>query len=201
MLFKTAERTTMKKTTKALSFLLSLCMMLSVFTFTVFAETQSGTCGDNLQWTLDNEGTLIISGTGDMYNYEYSSDEVLHILANDIESCGYQVEKSKRAEDKINVPVLFGRNGSLEKYFNADCYSSLEKVVIEIEAGRAVSNYQFLKDLFQACVMHDVDYLIIAVRNIYRNSKDFDKVINFLDTLYASNRLILPLKGILIIGY
>jgi hypothetical protein len=143
----------------------------------------------------ENEGKI------SSLDYEYSSDEVLHILANDIESCGYQVEKSKRAEDKINVPVLFGRNGSLEKYFNADCYSSLEKVVIEIEAGRAVSNYQFLKDLFQACVMHDVDYLIIAVRNIYRNSKDFDKVINFLDTLYASNRLILPLKGILIIGY
>lgn len=76
-----------------------------------------------------------------------------------------------------------------------------KKVVIEIEAGRAVSNYQFLKDLFQACVMQDVDYLVIAVRNIYRTSKDFDKLITFLDALYVSNRLILPLKGILIIGY
>lgn len=34
----------------------------------------SGTCGadgDNLTWTLDDEGTLIISGTGDMYDYDY----------------------------------------------------------------------------------------------------------------------------------
>lgn len=49
--------------------------------------------------------------------------------------------------------------------------------------------------------MQDVDYLVIAVRNIYRTSKYFDKLITFLDALYVSNRLILPLKGILIIGY
>lgn len=34
---------------------------------TAFASTvDSGTCGDNLTWTLDNAGTLTISGTGDM---------------------------------------------------------------------------------------------------------------------------------------
>ena len=36
----------------------------------------SGNCGadgDNLTWTLDDEGTLIISGTGDMKNYNYDS--------------------------------------------------------------------------------------------------------------------------------
>lgn len=32
---------------------------------------RSGTCGDNLAWTLDNSGTLTISGTGDMYDYAY----------------------------------------------------------------------------------------------------------------------------------
>ena len=30
----------------------------------------SGTCGDNVTWTLDDEGTLTISGTGKMYDYE-----------------------------------------------------------------------------------------------------------------------------------
>lgn len=29
----------------------------------------SGTCGENLTWTLDDEGTLIISGTGEMMDY------------------------------------------------------------------------------------------------------------------------------------
>ncbi len=73
--------------------------------------------------------------------------------------------------------------------------------MLEVEAGRAVVNNQFLKDLFQACMMHGVNYLGIAVRNIYRNSNDFDRVIRFIDTLYASSRIRLPLKGILIIGY
>lgn len=31
-----------------------------------------GTCGENLTWTLDEEGNLTISGTGDMYNYHLS---------------------------------------------------------------------------------------------------------------------------------
>ena len=30
----------------------------------------SGTCGENLTWELDSEGTLTISGSGDMYDYE-----------------------------------------------------------------------------------------------------------------------------------
>jgi hypothetical protein len=129
------------------------------------------------------------------------SNEVLRIVKDDIKKLGFNVEESKKDKDKIQVPVLFGRNGSLEKYFEADCYNPSEKIVIEVEAGRAVTNYQFLKDIFQACVMHDIDYLVVAVRNVYRSQKDFDSVINFLDTLYASNRLKLPLNGILIIGY
>jgi len=85
--------------------------------------------------------------------------------------------------------------------FDADAYNELEGFVIEVEAGRGVTNYQFLKDLFQACMMHEVSYLAIAVRNKYRNSRDFEKVQTFFETLYASQRLTLPLKGILIIGY
>lgn len=33
----------------------------------------SGTCGDNLTWTLDDNGTLTISGTGEMTNYNTTS--------------------------------------------------------------------------------------------------------------------------------
>ena len=90
-------------------------------------------------------------------------------------------------------------NGS--QSFEADAYNAEEGFVIEVEAGRGVTNYQFLKDLFQACMMHNVHYLAIAIRNQYRTSNDFDKVCRFFDTLYASNRLTLPLRGILIIGY
>ncbi len=33
--------------------------------------TGNPSCGDNLTWTLDEAGTLTISGTGEMYNYDY----------------------------------------------------------------------------------------------------------------------------------
>ncbi len=133
--------------------------------------------------------------------YQFNSDKVLSFLRNWLERNNFKVEKSKKKLDKINVPVLFGKNGKLEKFFEADWLNIKTKTVIEVEAWRAVSNYQFLKDLFQASVMHDVEYLVIAVRNVYRWNNDFEKVISFIDTLYSSNKLILPLSWILIIWY
>lgn len=129
------------------------------------------------------------------------SNEVLEKLTLSLIELNYRVEISKRTVDKIKVPVLFGLNGKLEKYFDADAYSEEFKTVVEVEAGRAVTNYQFLKDLFQACMMHEVDYLVIAVRKSYAKNQDFQTVITFFETLYASGRLTLPLEGILIIGY
>ncbi|AVK95639.1 hypothetical protein LS41612_04805 [Lysinibacillus sphaericus] len=53
--------------------------------------------------------------------------------------------------------------------------------------------------------MQNVEYLTIAVLNKYRTRNkinfDFDEVCKFFDALYSSDRLNLPLKGILIIGY
>lgn len=130
-----------------------------------------------------------------------SSDDVLSKVADGLEGCGFKVERSKRGPDKIRVPVLFGRNGRLEKAFDADGYNMDTRTVIEVEADRGVLNNQFLKDLFQACMMHDVDNLVIAVRNTYQKVEDFEVVTTFFETLYASGRLQLPLKNILIIGY
>jgi hypothetical protein len=133
--------------------------------------------------------------------HKHSSNAILSKVRIDLEAIGYLIEKTKKRNEKIRVPVLFGRNGTLEKCFDADGFNKETKTVIEVEAGRGVTNYQFLKDLFQACMMHDVEHLVIGIRNKYSNRKDFEIVVTFFDTLYASNRIKLPLKGILIIGY
>lgn len=133
--------------------------------------------------------------------HNLTSNEVLLTIAEGLEKIGFKVEKSKSAEDKIPVPVLFGLNNQPSKSFLADAIHINEKIVIEVEAGRGVVNNQFLKDIFQASMMIDIEYLVLAVRNTYRGSDDFQKVYNFLDTLYTSQRIILPLKGILVIGY
>lgn len=130
-----------------------------------------------------------------------SSNEVLECLRPHLEKINYIVETGKSKTKKISVPVLFGNENAIDKSFNADALSLDGRIVIEVEAGRATENNQFLKDIFQACMMHSVDYLVIAVRKTYRGHADFEIVYTFLETLYISNRLHLPLKGILLIGY
>lgn len=130
-----------------------------------------------------------------------NSNSVLEELRPGLEKINFYVEKGKSNKDKIHVPVLFGNDNEIDKSFNADALSKDGKIVIEVEAGRAVANNQFLKDIFQACMMFEVEYLIIAVRNDYRGTDDFKKIYTFLETMYISNRIKLPLKGILLIGY
>jgi hypothetical protein len=137
----------------------------------------------------------------DSATHDLPSNEVLALAAPHLVNAGFTVEVGKRAEQKINVPVLFGLNGRLEKSFDADAHHQAGGFVVEVEAGRGVVNNQFLKDLFQSCMMHDVFYLAIAVRNLYKGRQDFDVVCRFLNTLYASQRLQLPLRGILVVGY
>ena len=57
--------------------------------------------------------------------------------------------KIKTKNNKIIVPVLFGKNGKPDKTFNPDAYHPELGIVIEIEAGRAIINNQILKDFFQ----------------------------------------------------
>jgi hypothetical protein len=130
-----------------------------------------------------------------------NSDSVLKILRPSLEEINFKVEISKSQIDKIKVPVLFGLNNKIDKSFDADAVSFNGKIVLEVEAGRAYANNQFLKDIFQACMMPSVEYLILAVRNDYRGNDDFSKVFTFLETLYINSRLILPLNGIVLIGY
>lgn len=42
------------------------------------------------------------------------SNDVLHILSEPLMALGFKAEVSKRREDKIRIPVLFGRNGEME---------------------------------------------------------------------------------------
>ena len=138
----------------------------------------------------------ISSGTNDLV-----SNDVLAVLRPYFEKIGFVVETGKSKEEKIDVPVLFGVDNKVDKSFYADALSQDGRIVIEVEAGQATENHRFLKDIFEASMMFDVEYLVLAVRNKYRSHNDFDRVFTFLETLYISNRLHLPLKGILLIGY
>lgn len=134
-------------------------------------------------------------------SHTLESNAVLKKVAPDLIKAGYQVEEGKKSDEKIKVPVLFSLNNHVDKFFDADAVNFDERVVIEVEAGRACDNNQYLKDIFQASMMYGIDYLVIAVRNVYKRKHDFEKVYTSLETLYINGRLQLPLKGILLIGY
>ena len=62
---------------RVLSVVLSVLLLLSVLPFAAAAQTVgSGECGaegDNVTWTLDDDGTLTLSGSGSMKNYAWNS--------------------------------------------------------------------------------------------------------------------------------
>ena len=64
---------------KVISLFLSLTMLLSIVSvvdFSAYADVQTGSCGDNVTYSLDTEtGVLTISGNGNMKNYnDYDYD-------------------------------------------------------------------------------------------------------------------------------
>ncbi len=143
----------------------------------------------------------IDSSKNDTNEHRKKSNEVLAVLADDFAKSGYEVERGKKKDQKITVPVLFGERGSSFQAFEVDCWHRQEKIAVEIEAGRAYENHQFLKDIFETSMMVDVDYLVLAVRNVYRNKNDYAAINKWLETLYLTNRIRLELRGILLLGY
>ena len=75
---------------KVISLFLSLAMLLSIVSvvdFSAYADVQTGSCGDNVTYSLDTEtGVLTISGTGDMYSYGpfYENTNIKSVI---IENC------------------------------------------------------------------------------------------------------------------
>ena len=50
-------------------------------------------------------------------------------------------------------------------------------------------------------MMSSVDRLMICVRNDYLGSDDYLKIRKFFETMYISNRIGIPLKEVVILGY
>jgi len=69
---------------KLLSMILVLCLMVSMMPMMASASTtQSGTWG-NLNWVLDDDGTLTISGEGEMEDFSYSGRDAWRAYEDDI---------------------------------------------------------------------------------------------------------------------
>ncbi len=107
----------MKK--RLLSFVLAVLMIASLLPATALAAgiVDSGTCGaegdgSNLTWTLDSDGVLTISGSGDMYDY-YSSSAPWHgsssrvksaVIADGVTSIGEKAFYKCESLTSVTIP-------------------------------------------------------------------------------------------------
>lgn len=103
------------------------------------AEIKSGTCGDNLKWTLNYQGVLTITGYGRMTNYQWGTspwygDKVKRVIlkaeggTGSIDSIGDYAFAGCDKLTSINIP-----NRVRIAYHMLDGCSSLETIVIPDE--------------------------------------------------------------------
>ena len=134
-----------------------------------------------------------------------TSNVALAAVRPGLTKLGFKVESGKAGAQKITRPVLFGEQGKSIVSYDVDGFHAEHGVVLEVEAGRGAANNADYRDLVRASLMVGADYLILAMMLEYRAGKavtrSYEQTRNRLDAIYASDRLKLPLKGVLLVGY
>lgn len=136
------------------------------------------------------------------------SDQALQFLRPDLETIGFRVEGGTE-EPTIYRPVHFGEFGRPDRQYQIDSYHPVYKIGLEVEAGRSIRGNAVYRDIIQTCLLVGVDYFALAVPQKYPFSakgkqvidRPYEVTISILDSIYSSERLKLPLKGVLLIGY
>lgn len=137
-----------------------------------------------------------------------TSDEALAVLRIDLSALGFHVEAGKRTTEKIKRPVFYGENAQPNLQYEVDAWQPEWRAGLEVEAGRAWMGNAIYRDLIQALVMVDMDYLILAVAKSYRYrtggrvtvSRDYDNTVAVADALYGHSRITMPFS-LCVIGY
>ena len=95
-------------------------LYLSCVNVSAAGIVKSGSCGDNVTYTLDSAGVLTISGSGIMYNYgsytstpwydwKYNVETV--VILNGVTSIGNNAFRSKESIRKVTIPGSVTRIG------------------------------------------------------------------------------------------
>lgn len=133
-----------------------------------------------------------------------SSDAVLKELSSGLEGLGYDVESGKTKAAKISRPVLFGENGVAEVSYEIDAFHDKLSVAVEVEAGRGAANNADYRDIVRTSLILDAEFLAMLTPISYRSTTTiaaYSKTRAQLQAIYASDRLRLPFRGVLLVGY
>jgi hypothetical protein len=138
-----------------------------------------------------------------------SSDGVLQRLSEGLVALGYAVETGRAKAGKIIRPVLFGENGLPEVSYEIDAFHDQLGVAVEVEAGRGAAGNADYRDIVRTSLILDAKYMVMMLPLRYRTMAGkrehaipaYDRTRAQLDAIYASERLLLPFKGVLLVGY
>lgn len=126
---------------KQVKWIMPLLLVLVLFFTTARVEAaeifREGTCGENLTWVLTEDGTLTISGTGEMENYSYSNyspwrnSEVVQnvIIQEGVTSIGDEAFMGCQNLASIDFPTGLV---SIGNYAFKDCNSYLTSVELPV---------------------------------------------------------------------
>ena len=139
---------------KVISLFLSLAMLLSIVSvvdFSAYADVQTGSCGDNVTYSLDTEtGVLTISGTGDMYSYGpfYENTNIKSvIIENGVTNIGDGVFQGCTSLRSVTIPdsvTSIGDDAFYGCYFtsenfvnnsNVELDDSSKPTIVDTDAG------------------------------------------------------------------
>ncbi len=138
-------------------------------------------------------------------NHGVTSDVALAKLRPALVALGFEIEAGKTASNKIRRPVLFGEGGRARVAYEVDGFHPGLGIVLEVEAGRGAAGNADYRDLVRTSLIVDADYLILGMMLEYRTGKSimrsYERTRDQIDAIYASERLRLPFKGVLLVGY
>lgn len=125
--------------------LMALLLCLPVWAMAV--ELYSGTNGANVNWSLDDAGTLTISGTGDMagrdnehwVNYNCENDIKKVVIEDGIKSIG---ELQFRFHENLQSVVIGKDVVSIDKYAFNNC-TALESVIFKSDTINSIGELAF----------------------------------------------------------
>ena len=134
-----------------------------------------------------------------------TSDQALAAVRTGLRTIGFDIEGGKSRAEKIWRPVLFGEMGRPLVSYEVDGFHREYRIVLEIEAGRGAANNADYRDLVRASLMVDADYLVLAMMLEYTvgsaTTRSYEQTRGRIDAIFASDRLKLPLEGLLLLGY
>lgn len=138
-------------------------------------------------------------------NHGVTSDAALAFLRPGLVSLGFEIESGKTKAGRIKRPVLFGEMGRPRVAYDIDGFHPDHGIVLEVEAGRGAANNADYRDLIRTSLIVDADYLVLAMMLQYRPGttvmRSYERTREQIDAIYESERLRLPFKGVLLVGY